>query len=497
MHVKRHLVAGWMMAFSSTVLAVDADRRPNVVFILTDNQSDWTLGCYGNKDIHTPNIDRLAAEGMRFTRAFACNAVCSPTRASYLTGLMPSQHGVHCFLGGSNPAWADPHYALAEFRTLPRILHDAGYACGLVGKWHLGDGLQPQDGFTYWITKVGGHTTTFYNAEVIEGGKVRTEPTYLTDFWTQHAIRFIEQNKDKPFFLYLPYNGPYGLGAWLSQPGRGRHVADYADKEMPSFPREPAHEWLKANRKFIGNLDAIHRYSEEISGVDDGVGAVMAALKRLGLDDNTLVVFTADQGLAAGHHGMWGMADHGRPLHTFDPSLRIPLIWRWPKHFPGDKTCDFMVSTYDFMPTLLSCIGLGDHMAKSPESPGRDYSAALRGQPEAWDNVVFYEFENSRMVRTDRWKLTRRFPKGPDELYDLAADPAEKDNLFGKSEQADTQRQLQKRLDDFFNRYADPKYDLWHGGVSKAPMLVMGDRTGKQPARSRPASAPVKTMAPE
>ncbi|NLE61848.1 MAG: sulfatase-like hydrolase/transferase, partial [Planctomycetes bacterium] len=141
------------------------------------------------------------------------NAVCSPTRATYLTGLMPSKHGVHSYLGTGSLSAPSTHYTLSEFRTLPKILGEAGYTCGLAGKWHLGDCLYPQDGFTYWVTKPGGHTSTFYDADVIENGAVRKEPTYLTDFWTRHAVRFIEQNKDRSFFLYLPYNGPYGLGS--------------------------------------------------------------------------------------------------------------------------------------------------------------------------------------------------------------------------------------------------------------------------------------------
>ncbi|MBI4579087.1 MAG: sulfatase-like hydrolase/transferase, partial [Planctomycetes bacterium] len=330
-------------------------------------------------------------------------------------------------------------------------------------------------------------------AQVVEDGKIRKEPMYLTDFWTRHAVRFIEQNKDRPFFLYLPYNGPYGLGPWLSQPGRGRHVGDYADKELPCFPREPVHEWLQGNRTFMNNIEAMRRYSEEISGVDDGVGEIMATLSRLGLDDDTLVVFTADQGLCGGHNGMWGMGDHSRPLHTFDAGLHIPLIWRLPKRIPAGATCDWLVSNYDFMPTLLSYLDLADRQAKSPESPGRDYSAALRGRTAPWNNEVFYEYENTRMVRTDRWKLTRRFPSGPDELYDLANDPGEKDNLFGRPEPAAVQRQLQERLDAFFKRYADPKYDLWKGGISKAPLVSMAPRSATQPRRPRASSAPART----
>src|SRR4051795_743667 len=200
-------------------------RPPNVVLILADNQGAWTLGCYGNPDIRTPNIDRLATQGMRFTRAFSPNGVCSPTRASLLTGLMPSQHGVHSYLN-ANEAQVGPgaYCTIGEFRSLPEILAGAGYACGLSGKWHLGANATPQEGFTSWITMPHGHTVTFYDAEVLEGGKLRKEPGYLTDLWTDRAVRFLEENRDRRFFLYLAYNGPYNLGASLNHPGRNRHV---------------------------------------------------------------------------------------------------------------------------------------------------------------------------------------------------------------------------------------------------------------------------------
>jgi arylsulfatase A-like enzyme len=385
---------------------------------------------------------------------------------------MPSQHGVHTYLGAGGAQTGPKAYCtIAEFRSLPEILQGAGYVCGLSGKWHLGGNLTPQEGFTDWATMPHGHTTTFYGAEVIEGGQVRQEPGYLTDFWTDRAVRFIAANKARPFFLFLAYNGPYGLGASLNRPARNRHAAYYADKDLPSFPREKPHPWLSANRTFLNNVGAMRRLAAEVSGIDDGIGRVMGALKEHGLDETTVVVFTGDQGLAAGHGGFWGMGDHTRPYTGYDWTTHVPLIWRHPGKVAAGRRSDRLVSNYDFLPSLLDYLGLKDRQAAGPPSPGRSYAAVLRGERVEWDDVTYFDFENVRSVRTERWKLITRFPDGPDELYDLSADPGERANLIDRADHAGTRRELRRRLDAFFARYADPKYDLSRGGTSKASHL--------------------------
>ncbi len=463
-------IAGLVIADS--VFAQEG-KRTNVVFILTDNHGAWTLGCYGNKDIKTPNIDRLAREGMRFTRAFSSNAVCSPTRATYLTGLIPSQHGVHCYLrANEHQIGPDARCTIAEFTTLYQILTGAGYVCGLTGKWHLGANTTPQPGFTTWVTMPHGGTVTFYNADVIENGITRKEPTYLTDFWTDRAVGFIEQNKDRPFFLYLAYNGPYGLGKTLLEPAGNRHAAYYADKELPSFPHEEMHPWQFDNKAYHNNLTSIRRYAAEISGVDDGVGRVLEALAKHHLDENTLVIFAADQGLAGGQGGLWGMGDHTRPLTLYDSMLQIPLIFRQPGQIPAGKTADLLNSNYDFFPTVCEYLGLQEQMPKKPTLPGRSYAATLRGKSQAWSDVVFMEFENVRAVRTSDWKYIERFSKGPNELYDVKSDSGERRNLIDQPEYAERQQALRDKLNEFFSRYAEPKYDLWKEGNSKVKRLA-------------------------
>lgn len=453
-----------------SLLRIHAADKPNIIFILTDNHGAWTLGCYGNKEIQTPNIDRLAKEGMLFTRAFCNNSVCSPSRATFLTGLLPSQHGVHAYIPESAQIGPKAYCTIQEFRTLPKILADSGYVCGLSGKWHLGANLQPQIGFSYWFAKAGGHTTTFYNDEMIWHGKVYKEPKYTTDAITDHAIEFIEQNTNKPFFLYLTYNGPYGLGKVVHEEHKNRWTSYYADKEMKSFPREKVSPWLKANRFAVDNVKSMRSYAAAVSGVDDGIGRVMEKLRALGLDKNTLVVFAADQGLNAGHGGYWGMGDHSRPINTQDATVRIPLIFWKPGDIAAGKTVDIMVENHDFMATVLDFIG--NQSQQNTNSPGKTFAPVLRGQPVKWDNAIYHEFENVRMIRTERFKLTMRHPFGPDELYDLQNDPGEHENLIFVAQYADEKRALQKKLRTFFDKYVDPKYDRWNGGITKGNAIL-------------------------
>jgi len=203
------------------------------------------------------------------------------------------------------------------------------------------------------------------------------------------------------------------------------------------------------------------------------VGTVLQTLGELGLDKNTLVIYTADHGLCAGHHGMWGMGDHSRPMHMFEENLHIPLIFRHPARTPAGAVCDTPVCTYDFFPSMLDYLGLQDCAVSGPALPGRSYAPALDGNRVDWpDDVTFHEYENTRAIHTRQWKYVQRVPDGPDELYDMVADLGERWNLAGDAAHADVQGKLQARLATFFDRYADPKYDLWHGGASKAGRMI-------------------------
>lgn len=471
--MNRFLRLLFALQFAFLLTAEAAAKKPNVVFILTDNQGAWTLGCYGNPDIRTPHIDRLAAEGIRFDRALSSNPVCSPTRATFLTGLIPSQHGVHCFLDPKYMMGPEAYNTLDEFDTLGEILRDAGYTCGLSGKWHLGDNLKPSEGFSFWVTKPDGSTKEFTNQQIIENGEVHEVAEYTTGYFTKRGVEFIEENKDQPFCLFLAYNGPYCLGPLLLNESPNRHAAYYADKDLLSFPRDSMHPWQFNNTDYFNNPVSMRRVASEVSGVDDGVGEIMATLDRLGLAEDTVVIYAADQGWMGGQNGLWGMGDHTRPFGAHDLMMQIPLIFRHPAAIPKGQSSDLLVSNYDFLTSLLSHLGLADQMAQSPKSPGRDFSPALQGKPVPWaqDNAVFYEFENTRAIRAEKWKYVHRHPDGPHELYDMEADPHERFNLYGQPGTAEATAQTKARLDAFFDTHADPKYDVWRGGTSKATLL--------------------------
>ena len=486
------------------------DSRPNVILIMTDNHGAWTLGCYGNPDIRTPNIDRLASEGTLFTRAFASNPVCSPTRATFLTGLMPSQHGVHCFLvGGRLQTGPDAQCTLNGIRSLPEILKDNGYSCGLVGKWHLGGNLEPQEGFDdYWITMPHGGTSTFYGASIIEDGKIRTEPQYLTDFWTKHAVNYIEQEAktDRPFFLFLAYNGPYSLSRLLLRDGQNRHADYYSDKSLPSFPRQPTHPWQYSNRDYHNNETSIRRVATEVSGIDDGVGSIMETLKQNGLEKETIVIFVADQGWVGGQGGFFGMGDHTRPVTAKDGMMQIPMIWKHPDHIRKGAKSNRLVANYDLLPTLLSHLKIQDESPTRTPIPGRDFSSELQiasssansrvpSKAAESNQAIFYEFESLRCIRTESWKYIHRFPNGPHELFDLQNDPEEFDNLANSEAFGSKRIELKKRLQNFFEKHADSEFDLWKGGRSKSRIFVGIDEEIAQTERAAPPELP-KGFAP-
>ncbi|MDX1500197.1 MAG: sulfatase-like hydrolase/transferase, partial [Woeseiaceae bacterium] len=488
---------------------------PNVVLIVTDNQSEQLLGAYGNRDIRTPNIDTLARDGMRFTRAYAASGVCSPTRATLLTGLLPSQHGVHNGLHSVFPVegWAAVH----EFRSLPQTLGDAGYDTALIGKYHLGAPERPQMGFRHWVTFPTGHTTSFHDVTIIDNGEAYAlEGEHLTDFWTRKATEYIATREPgRPFFLYLAYNGPYNLPPLVTRPPENRY-ADYYAEHVPEFPQEPVHPYLRnaaieessvedvrreqAEYRAWGVTDAestgaagatpemsyawqtIHalnnktamiNLASETTMIDDGVGRVLAALEEHGFAGNTIVVFTSDQGSAFGQHGLWGNSSWAKPHPVYREHMQVPLIVRLPGVVPAGRVADGIVNQFDIFPTLLDLAGFAGVTIEN--SPGRSFAPTLRGEDQPGAAAAYFEYITARAIVTGEWKLVERLFGAPSELYHLASDPREEQNLYGDPAHEEIARTLARQLGEFFLEYANPQYDPWRGGTGKA-LLMYSDR---------------------
>lgn len=467
-----------------------ATKRPNIILIVSDNQSSSLLNTYGNQEIKTPNIDKLATEGIRFNNAFAVNGVCSPTRATLLTGLMPSQTGIHVALPSDIdlPGWS----GIEEFRSLPQTLSEAGYSTGLVGKYHLGMTQKPQLGFQYWVTFPSGHTTTFHNQTVIDNGKQYEVAEHLTDFWTSKAVEFLsQQKKDKPFFLYLAYNGPYMLPPTVNMEPRNRHAAYYTEN-IPSMPQEKIHPYLKNWAKGIrgpsnfmvkegttawhaiealNNRTAMINTASETTMVDDGVGTVMQMLKKRGMDEDTIVIYTSDQGASYGHHGLWGNTSWSFPFTAHNINMQIPLIVRHTPKIPKGLASDRIINQFDLFPTLLSYIGMGGK--EIANSPGKDFTPLLRGEDiDGWEDAAFFEFVTVRVIRTSQWIYMKRLDdEEPNTLYDLENDPDERINLINDPGYAKIVKELDDRLTAFFAKYSDKKYDVWKGGTAKGLLL--------------------------
>jgi len=316
---------------------------------------------------------------------------------------------------------------------------------------------------------VKGSTRDFYADPIIENGEIKPTPEYMTDLWTRRGKQFIEEQKgsEKPFFLYLAYNGPYCLSPLLLEDSKNRHAEYYSNKYLPSFPRDTMHPWQHANKAYHNNITSIRRVAAETSAVDDGVGEILAALKENGFDENTLVVFAGDQGWMGGQNGFFGMGDHTRPIAAHDLMMQVPFIFRQPGGVVAG-TSDLLVSNYDFLPSVLDYIGLANRIPAKPKSPGRSFAPVLKGEEIAWTNEMAYEMEGCRSFRGDKWKIVlRRSPDGPGELYDMENDPNERFNLFGQPGQTDIQQTMTTKLETFFTTFADPEYDIWNGGRSK------------------------------
>lgn len=429
---------------------------PNIVFILSDDQGAWALGCAGNPDIRTPNLDRLAGEGIRFSNFFCTSPVCSPARASLLTGYMPSRHGVHDWIRGGN-AGGQPIEYLAGQTAYTELLQENGYRLGLSGKWHLGHSLKPQKGFDHWyVHREGGGP--YYGAPMVRDGGIVEEPGYLTEAITEEALRFLDcQDGSSPFYLGVHYTAPHS--PWIdSHPPEW--VQLYDDCAFASCPQEPRHPWSIPTAPWSDcPQDNLKGYFAAVSAMDAQIGRIIHRLERSGLRENTLVVFLSDNGFNCGHHGIWGKGNGTFPFNMYDTSVKVPAIFSHPGRIPQGQVCGELLSGYDLMPTLLEYAGIPCPDAGS--RPGRSFGNLLRGEErEGREEVVVYdEYGPVRMIRSREWKYVHRYPYGPHELYHLESDPGERRNRLDDPQAAEMLAQLRNRLGQWFVRHADPAVD--------------------------------------
>ena len=390
--------------------------KPNFIIIFTDDQGYQDVGCFGSPNINTPNLDRMAAEGSKFTDFYSAASVCSPSRAALLTGCYPPRVSITKVLFPRDSIGLNPDEV-----TIADILKAQGYATACVGKWHLGhlpqflptsNGFDSYFGIPYSndMDGVKGKNRNLdrvwqekdyspWNVPLMRDEKIIERPadqTTLIERYTQEAVRFINENKDRPFFLYLPHT-------------------------MPHVPLFVSDEFFVA--------DAHKAYKATIEQIDSSVGRVLEALKKAGVDKNTLVVFTSDNGpwLSKKHHGGSALPLRDGKFTTYEGGMREPTIMRWPGKIPAGQVCSEVCGTIDLLPTFAK-------LAEGEVPPdrvidGKDIWPLMSSKPGAESPhkaYFYYRGNNLEAVRSGKWKLRSRKKT---ELYDLQADISEKDNV--------------------------------------------------------------------
>lgn len=449
-------------------------KKPNIIMILADDMGAWAMRCSGNGDIITDNLDRLAASGMRFDDFFCVSPVCSPARASILTGTIPSVHGVHDWLRSGNldrdklgDLAGDVYYKdekeairyLEHHECYSDLLAAAGYSCALCGKWHLGDSRKMQHGFSRWFT-IGRGGCGYYRADIVDGDRLYISDEYVTDTITDKALGFLDElsQEDAPFYLSVHYTSPHS--PW----DEDQHPSDiYSRYDGCSFSATPDLSLNKHQVKSAPYGEGAERkrllrgYYSAITAMDEGIGKILSSLEAKGLLEDTIVIFSSDNGMNMGHHGIWGKGNGTFPLNMYDTSVKVPMIISWKGHIaPG--VSHTILSHYDLFPTILEIAGIEDR--NGDKRPGRSFLPVLQGREMTdRDVVVFDEYGPTRMIRTAQAKLVYRYPYGPHELYDLTEDPDEDNNLFDDVRYEGLKAKLLERLESWFLEYADPAVD--------------------------------------
>ena len=409
--------------------AAGAAERPNIVLLYTDDQARWGVGAYGNPDIHTPNMDRLARQGARFANAFVVTPVCSPSRVSLIASRYGTEVGITDWINPRSEATLGLDPAIV---TWPEVLAEAGYTNAIIGKWHLG--TQPEFhprhvGFSHFFGFLSGGNRPVDPRLEVEG-TVKQLSGPLPDLLVDDAIGFLNRHRDRPFMLSVQFRAPHAPYAPVPE----EDSAHYKGIKI----RIPDYPGIKRAR--VEQL--LREYYGSISSVDRNVGRLLRRLDELSLTAKTVVIFTSDHGYNIGHHGIrhkgngtWILEERsGRRPNMFDTSLATPLIIRWPGVVEPGRVITETVSHLDFYPSILAMAGVEQPAGVTVR--GRDFTPLLRGESVAWDNTLFGQYDmhhgkvaRMRMIRTPEWKLIRHYEAdGQDEFYHLAEDPDERVN---------------------------------------------------------------------
>lgn len=424
---------------SKRLKSIRGARPRNIVVILTDDHRYDAMGFLKPQDFGaTPTLDRLAAEGVHFRNAFVTTALCSPSRASILTGLYAHQHRV-----------IDNNHASLEGLTFfPEYLQAAGYDTGYFGKWHMGNvGDVPQPGFDRWVSFVGqGHYLPHADGLNVDGQKV-PQKGYITDELTDYALDWLEgRSKDKPWLMYVSHKAVHSEFIPAE-----RHKGRYANETFrypetmaaegpnaqgrPRWVHDQRNSWHGVDFPYHSDLDIgdyYKAYMETLLAVDEGIARVMDALEARGELDDTLILYLGDNGFAFGEHGLIDKRT------AYEESMRIPMLMRCPAMFKGGTKVEQVVANIDVAPTLLAAAGL-----EAPASiEGKNFLPLARGETIPWREHLLYEYYWERnfpqtptvhALREDRYKFIRFHGLWDlDELYDLTADPLESRNLLAE-----------------------------------------------------------------
>lgn len=441
---------------------VQSVKPRNVVFILTDDHRYDFMGFTGKLPwLRTPNMDRLYKEGAWFKNAFVTTSLCSPSRASILTG---AYSHVHTIVDNFAPEVPGNVY-------FPQYLQKAGYQTGFFGKWHMGNEEDyPRPGFNHWESFKG--QGTYYNPELnINGKQVQFgDSAYITDLLTEHAIDWLKgRDKSRPFFLYLSHKAVHSplaparrhLGLYKNQkyplPSTYYQTVsdDYKKLDWPEWVKQQRYSWHGVDYPYHTHQDIeelVQTYCETLMGVDESVGSVMEYLKSEGLDKSTLVIYMGDNGFSFGEHGLIDKR------HFYEESVKVPFLAYCPELFKGGQTVTRMVQNVDVAPTVLAAAGL-----QAPATmPGKSFIPLLKADSTKWRDKIFYEYfwefdfpmtPTVFGVRTDKFKYIRYYGIwDTNELYDLENDPAEAVNLINNPEYTEVAKKLAGELYDWLEQ---------------------------------------------